>query len=225
MPRKVHGKTGNTYFKDNVEIFGGKAHVHKIPMSKNRYFRTWIDEEKRHLRKSLGTTDLDDVIHKAENLFVEIKADVSRGKKFFGITVEEVAKEFLENELGRVETGKIKKGRWNTVKTQINRHLIGYLVPPKKLGQLTTIRSTTTRSGEGRRLQALQRRQSEMNTPRSDHSRPRWPVAKARKSRYSRSWRDLHGGCSRRFEWLSFTRRLRRLQISTTFETQPPPYP
>ncbi|MBL25470.1 MAG: hypothetical protein CMM48_16425 [Rhodospirillaceae bacterium] len=136
MPRKVHGKTGNTYFKDNVEIFGGKGHVHKIPTSKNWYFRTWIDEEKRHLRQSLRTTDLDEATQKAEKLLVEILADVSKGKKFFGITVEQVAKEFLDAELERVETGLIKKGRWNTVKTQINRHLVRYLGPKTKLGQL-----------------------------------------------------------------------------------------
>jgi len=47
---------------DNVEIFGGKTHVHKIPNSKYWYFRTWIDGERNHLRRSLRTTDLDETI-------------------------------------------------------------------------------------------------------------------------------------------------------------------
>ena len=63
--RKVLGKKDNTYYIDKVEIFGGKAHVQKIPNSKYWYFRTRIDGERNRLRRSLRTADLDEAIGKA----------------------------------------------------------------------------------------------------------------------------------------------------------------
>ena len=74
---------------ENVEIFDGKAHAHKIPNSKHWYFRTWIDGECNHLRRSLHTTDLDEAIGKAEKLFIEVRGKVQIRQKYFDISCEE----------------------------------------------------------------------------------------------------------------------------------------
>ena len=74
---------------ENVEIFDGKAHAHKIPNSKHWYFRTWIDGERNHLRRSLHTTDLDEAIGKAEKLFIEVRGKVQIRQKYFDISCEE----------------------------------------------------------------------------------------------------------------------------------------
>lgn len=138
MVRKVVGKKDNKYFTDNVEIFGGKAHVHKLPTSKYWYFRTWLDEERHHLRRSLRTTDLDEAIGKAEKLFIEVHGKVQTGKKYFGISFEELAEEFLEFQKGRVETDKITKGRWSVLRTQITRHVLPYIKAKTKVGSITS---------------------------------------------------------------------------------------
>ena len=136
MVRQVVGKKDNKYFTNNVEIFGGKAHVHKLPTSKYWYFRTWLDEEKRHLRQSLRTTDLDEAIGKAEKLFIEVRGKAQTGQKYFGITFEELGSDFLAYQNERVETGKITLGRWRTLRTQINRHIVPFIGGRTKVGSI-----------------------------------------------------------------------------------------
>jgi integrase len=138
MPRKVVGKTDNTYYMDNVEIFGGKAFVHKIPNSKYWYFRTWIEGERNNLRRSLRTTDLDEAIGKAEKLFIDVRSKGERGQKFFGISFQELGDEFLAYQLGRVETGTITAARLGTIRSQISGHIIPYIGAKTKVGSITS---------------------------------------------------------------------------------------
>ena len=137
MPRTVKGKSDNTYFKDNVEIYGGKGFVHKLPTSKYWYFRTWIVEEEKHLRQSLRTTDLDEAIDRAEKLYIEVRNKVQHGIKYFGISFAELGKDYLDYQQGRVDTGKITKGRFDTIKTQINRHIVPYIGAKTTVGSIT----------------------------------------------------------------------------------------
>jgi len=46
MPKKVVDRSLNTYFTDNIALFDGDCFTHKIPTSKNWYFRCWVEAER-----------------------------------------------------------------------------------------------------------------------------------------------------------------------------------
>ena len=168
--RKVLGKKGNTYYMDNVEIFGGKAHVHKIPNSKYWYFRTWIDGERNHLRRSLRTTDLDEAIGKAEKLFIEVRGKVQIGQKYFGISFGELGDEFLAFQRGRVETGKITEGRLGTIRSQITRHILPYIGVKTKVGSITSSAFYDYAQYRRKKVRVFKRSRSAMSTRLLAHS-------------------------------------------------------
>ena len=74
----------------NHEIFGGKAQILRVPQSGEVWqFRMWIAEEKKYLRKSLQTRDFEAATKRAEKLYLETMANVSSGKKLFGLSLQE----------------------------------------------------------------------------------------------------------------------------------------
>ena len=60
-------------------------------------------------------------------MFFDIQVELRIGKKIFGLTIRELVERFLEYQEKRVDTGKITRGRHSTIKTQLTRHLYGFL--------------------------------------------------------------------------------------------------
>lgn len=112
------GKTLEGYH----EILGGIAHIFQVKQSKDVWqFRMWLPDEKKHYRKSLKTRILRDALSFAEKLALELRVDVGTGKKIFGITVQELCDEYIENrekDIGEGD-GLITQGTWKTLRYKL----------------------------------------------------------------------------------------------------------
>jgi integrase len=122
---------------DTYEILGGKAIIYTtLKSGGNYYVRMRLTLEKKYLRQSLKTPDLDTAIQRAEDFVLQTLSDINSGKKMFGMTLGELAEEYLEyrkDDIG-LETG-ITEGRWKTIKTYVNA-LLRYKTPQIKLSEL-----------------------------------------------------------------------------------------
>ena len=121
-------KQQSSEYLNQVPILGGKGVIYTTPHSGNNYyFRTWIPEEKKYVRKSLRTTNVDDAIKMGENEMLGILTKINQGHKVFGVTFKEVCDEFLIHQQERVNTKRITQGRWSTINTQIKRWIVPYI--------------------------------------------------------------------------------------------------
>ena len=134
MVRKKHEKSKKGFkqtsdaFLNQVEILGGKGVIYTTPYSNgNYYFRTWIKDEKKYIRKSLRTKILDDAITMGENEMLGIMTKIKQGHKVFGVTFGELCDDFLQHTQSRVDTNRITKGRFSTINTQIKRWIMPYI--------------------------------------------------------------------------------------------------
>ena len=86
MPKKKRIRLSAGGFQhSNHEILGGKSKVFRVPNSGDVWqFQMWIPEEKKYLRKSLRTKDLETAKSRAEELYLQTYSDVSSGRKIFG---------------------------------------------------------------------------------------------------------------------------------------------
>ena len=131
-------KENKPLWRDNTyEILGGKAIIYTtLKSGGNYYVRMRLTLEKKYLRQSLKTPDLDTAIQRAEDFVLQTLSDINSGKKMFGMTLGELAEEYLEyrkDDIG-LETG-ITEGRWRTIKTYVNA-LLRYKTPQIKLSEL-----------------------------------------------------------------------------------------
>ena len=119
----------------NHEIFGGKAQILRVPQSGEVWqFRMWIAVEKKYLRKSLQTRDFEVATERADKLCLETMANVSSGKKLFGLSLQELADLYIkwrEGDVGR----RINKSRIVTIKSQM-KHILAYKGAGLKIGEL-----------------------------------------------------------------------------------------
>ena len=119
----------------NHEIFGGKAQILRVPQSGDVWqFRMWIGEEKKYLRKSLQTRDFEAANDRAEKLYLETMANVSSGKKLFGLSLQELTDLYIGWRSGDVGT-RITDGRLVTIKSQM-KHILAYKGEDLKIGEL-----------------------------------------------------------------------------------------
>jgi len=117
------------------DILGGKAKVLRTPQSGDVWqFRMWIQEEKKYLRKSLRTRDFEAAIQRAEKLYLETYANVSAGKKLFGLSLQELTDLYIKWREGDVGT-RITAGRLVTLKSQM-KHILAYKGRNLKIGEL-----------------------------------------------------------------------------------------
>lgn len=124
-----------TKSSQNHDIFGGKAQILRVPQSGDVWqFRMWIAEEKKYLRKSLQTRDFEAANERAEKLYLETMANVSAGKKIFGLSMKELTDLYIEWRSGDVGT-RITEGRLITLKSQM-KHILSYKGENLKVGEL-----------------------------------------------------------------------------------------
>ena len=137
MPRKKRIRVNAGSFQhSNHEILGGKAKVFRVPNSGDVYqFQMWIPEEKKHLRKTLRTKDLETAVKRGEELYLQTFSDVKTGRKLFGITLKELSDAYIKWREEDVALGNITKGRVVSIKGQ-TKHFLDYKGHQTKLAEL-----------------------------------------------------------------------------------------
>ena len=110
VKKHAHPKTGfkteSKAFLNQHDILGGKGMIYTTPASNgNFYFRTWIAEEKKYVRKGLRTKVLEDAIKKGEDEMLGILTKLNTGHTIFGIGWGDVCRKFLEHTQERVNRG------------------------------------------------------------------------------------------------------------------------
>ncbi len=121
-------KTQSNAFLNQVPILGGKGVIYTTPESNgNFYFRTWIPEEKRYVRRGLRTKDVDVALKMGENEMLGILTKINQGHKIFGVTFGEMCESFLKHTQERVNTNRITQGRYSTINTQVQRWIIPFI--------------------------------------------------------------------------------------------------
>jgi len=147
MQNSQHGNLKNNpkypkrYKTEEFTLFEGDVLIYRVNASGDVWqFSTWISQEKKYFRKSLRTKDRELAQERARELFYEIQGKIRIGDKLFDITIREVADRFLEEQQKRVRVGDtgggkigITEGRFSTIRTQLNRHLVPFLGEKTKL--------------------------------------------------------------------------------------------
>lgn len=126
------------------ELFEGDVLVFRGSRSGNNWqFRMWIKDDKKYFRKALGTKDLGIAKERARELYLNTNTKVQTGHRIFDITVGELVEEYLKDQDSRVRVGAVGKGsigitqgRYGTIKTQVQRHLCGFLGEKTKLSNI-----------------------------------------------------------------------------------------
>ena len=129
MPTPRNRTLGKTkYYHDDINVsLDGSAQIHKIPMSKSWYFKMWIPEEKRQIRKSLRTENIEVAYKLGQEEHAKCLGMTASGKKMFGAKFSVACEQWLEFQKQRVKTEKITKERHTTLKSQINGHIVPYV--------------------------------------------------------------------------------------------------
>lgn len=107
-------------------ILGGRAEIYRMPRSGNVFqFRMWIAGERKYVRKSLKTSDLETARQRAENRVFRIASDLDQGKAVFGATLGDLIDKYLEWRAKDVQLGLVSKGlegisegRFSTIQSQ-----------------------------------------------------------------------------------------------------------
>lgn len=143
MVAKKHAKPKTGYkeqskaFLNQHDILGGKGMIYTTPQSNgNYYFRTWIAEERKYVRKGLRTKILEDAIKKGEDEMLGILTKLNSGHTIFGISWGDVCRKFLEHQQERVVTDRITQGRFGTIKTQTQKWIIPYIGDKIRISEL-----------------------------------------------------------------------------------------
>jgi integrase len=167
MPRET-GR-GST-LSGHHEILGGIAHIYQVKQSGDVWqFRMWLNNERKHYRKSLRTKVLSDALIFAEELALELRVDIQVGKKIFGITIQELLDLYIENrekDIGEGD-GTITRGTWKTLRYKLNNgcEMLGLntKVSNIKEGDLEDYRQRRTEV-RSLNIQSILNEQSQMNS-------------------------------------------------------------
>jgi len=104
---------------DSEWVLGDKGEIYRMPRSGNVFqIRIWLPDERKYLRRSLKTSDLETARIRAEKLIFEIYSDVAAGKKMFGVSLGELVDLFLDWRHKDVDIGVITEGRFGTIRSQ-----------------------------------------------------------------------------------------------------------
>ena len=77
-------------------------------------FLMWLPKENKEARKSLRTGSEAAATEKGKAAYLDIYANLQRGKTYFSITTKESAEEYFSSRMRDVELGHIVKGRRTT---------------------------------------------------------------------------------------------------------------
>ena len=126
----------STFQSSNHQILGGKAKIFRVPKSGDVYqFQMWLVEEKKYLRRTLKTRDLEAAIIRAEKIYLDTYSDISSGRKVFGATIGELFNAYIKYRENDVLIGNITKERLHTLKSQL-RHFLNLKGRDTKISEL-----------------------------------------------------------------------------------------
>ena len=110
-------------------ICDNKVTLYKRENSDNYYFRFYISTDKRYMKRSTGTVELAQAINTASLQYFQVQADISRGKKIFGVSILEAGDMYLQHRYEDVQGSEanITLERYQTIKTQITKHIIPFI--------------------------------------------------------------------------------------------------
>ena len=97
-PRSTHanGLTSKFYTAE-VDICDGAVKLIRTKQSGDVWqMRCWIHAEKKYIKKSLRTKDLDSAKTKGRELYYTMMGKVSAGQKLFTITAKELVERYLD---------------------------------------------------------------------------------------------------------------------------------
>ena len=99
------------------------------------HFRMWLDGEGKYARESLKTKNLETAKKRAEERYIQLRADQMVGKRYFSITTEDGVNLYLESKQKEVELGTITRGRYGTITTHL-KHWIDFIKRDTRLKEL-----------------------------------------------------------------------------------------
>ena len=95
----------------------------------------WAPDEKKSVRETLKTSDLDTALERGEKRTLEIYVNVKAGKKIFGVRLGELVGEYHEYRQEDVAVRNITPGRLVTVSSQL-KHLLKFKGGDPSIGEL-----------------------------------------------------------------------------------------
>jgi integrase len=125
-----NAKTYSEWLMDNrIELYlmGRSGDVYQV--------RIWLEDERKYLRRSTKTTDLDAARSRAREIYLNVYSDIASGKKIFGITLGDLVDKFIEYRREDVINGRITAGRLGTIESQC-RALLRIKRPTLKVSEL-----------------------------------------------------------------------------------------
>ena len=135
---------------EEIELHEGDVLIYRGSRSgKNWQFRMWIAEDKKYFRQALKTKDRETAVARATELYLTTQTKLRTGEKVFDTTLGELVSVYMNEQKQRVRVGAVGKGdigitegRFVTIRTQVERHLVDFLGIDTKL---STIRRDTFR--------------------------------------------------------------------------------
>ena len=128
-------KKRSSFIREEYAILGGLSKVLKTKQSNVYQLRMRVSNEKKYLRETLKTRDLDTALERTEKRTLEIYANIKAGKKIFGVHLGELVGEYLEYRQEDVAVGNITSGRLVTVSSQL-KHLLKFKGDHLRIGEL-----------------------------------------------------------------------------------------
>ena len=124
------------FYTDEHDICDGAVKLLRTKQSNDVWqMRVWIASEKKMVRKSLRTKDLETAKEKGRTLYYTMMGKIDSGQKIFTITANELVEKYLDYQQDRVDGGMITQGRQTTIKTQLS-HFLAFVGENRKLDSI-----------------------------------------------------------------------------------------
>ena len=125
------------FYVDEHDICDGAVKLLRTKQSGDVWqMRCWITEEKKYIKKSLRTKDLETAKEKGRTLYYTMMGKINAGQKLFTITAKELVEKYLQMQQDRADGGFITQARYNTIRTQLV-HFVNFVGENRKLDTIT----------------------------------------------------------------------------------------
>ena len=111
-------------------ICEGKCTLYKRENSEFYYYRFYLSNDKKYLKRSTKTADLELAKSIASEDFYTIQRDLRNGVRYFGMTILECADLYMQDRYAetRRTNPDITLERYQTVRTQVTKHIIPFMM-------------------------------------------------------------------------------------------------
>ena len=127
------------FSEDEVPVFGNRNGAVIFRRGENWQFRVWLTADNRYVQKSLNTKILETAKARADELYLELYANIEKGVKFYSSSVKESVQNYVDYRATEVRDDPsqngIVKGRLETIKTHL-RHFLDFVGRETRLSQL-----------------------------------------------------------------------------------------